>query len=226
MYSVRFLMAACICALAASLYADDKQSSQPPKTTAPAGRPELRTELLQRVVKDQKVRLELIQWMQKQPAGSFDDLARANDPRLETMRKIDEENTAWLKEQVEKTGWLGKSLVGQDGAHSAWLLLQHADQDPAFQKKCLKLMQAAPAGEVAATDIAYLTDRIMLKESNQQLYGTQVESKNGKWIPRKLKDPEHVDMLRKEMGLPPMAEYLKVVEQMYSGKKPTHGDKK
>ena len=226
MYSVRFLLVACFCAMTASLQADDKQSGQAQTTTVPISHPELRTELLQRVAKDQKVRMELIQWMQKQPAGSLDKLTRANDPRLEAMRKIDAENTAWLKEQVEKSGWLGKSLVGQDGAHSAWLLLQHADQDPAFQKKCLKLMQAAPAGEVAAADIAYLTDRVMLKESNQQLYGTQVESKNGKWIPRKLKDPEHVDMLRKEMGLPPMAEYLKLVEQMYSGKKPTQGDKK
>jgi hypothetical protein len=53
-------------------------------------------------------------------------------------------------------------MVGEDGAHaatstgerrdphSAWLLAQHADQDPVFQCICLELLtQAVASGEAA-----------------------------------------------------------------------------
>jgi hypothetical protein len=60
-------------------------------------------------------------------------------------------NTARLKEVVAKHGWPGKSLVGEDGAFAAWLLVQHADADAAFQKQRLELMKPLlEKGEVPA----------------------------------------------------------------------------
>ena len=45
---------------------------------------------------------------------------------------------------------------------------------PAFQRVCLELLgQAVQAGEADARQQAYLTDRVLLAEGNQQLYGTQ-----------------------------------------------------
>jgi hypothetical protein len=41
-------------------------------------------------------------------------------------------------------------LVGEDGAHAAWLLAQHADRDPAFQRRCLDLLTQAVAGREAS----------------------------------------------------------------------------
>ena len=44
-----------------------------------------------------------------------------------------------------------------------WLLAQHADADPAFQRHCLGLLAAAvEAGEATLTDQAFLTDRVLL----------------------------------------------------------------
>jgi hypothetical protein len=132
----------------------------------------------------------------------------------------------WLKKQIAEIGWPGKSLVGEDGAHAAWLLVQHADDDPPFQKECLEKMQAVPKEEVSATDVAYLIDRVMVKESGKQRYGTQLKLEDGKWVPVTLAEPDRVDALRKEVGMPPLAEYLEMVTKLYSAAPSQDAEKK
>jgi hypothetical protein len=149
----------------------------------------LRAELLRRVEKDQVARKAL---------------------DSDAMRAADEENLPWLREVVDAHGWPGASLVGTDGAHAAWLLAQHADADPAFQRQCLGLIgTAVEAGEASLLEYAYLTDRVLLAEGRPQVYGTQVTRQDGGWVPRDLRDPELVDERRAAAGLEPLAEYLK-----------------
>ncbi len=171
--------------------------------------PELRRELLQRMERDQAPRRELLQRMQAERVGDPQDLDPLRDDLLRAIRDEDTANRAWLKQFIAEHGWPGRSLVGVDGAHAAWLLVQHADADPPFQKVCLQLMEAAPAGEVAGDDVAYLTDRVRLAEGRPQLYGTQLEFRDGAWVPRPIEAGEQVDQRRKERGLPTLAEYLK-----------------
>ena len=93
---------------------------------------------------------------------------------------VDERHTARMKEIVKQHGWPTNSMVGSDGATAAWLLVQHADHDPKFQRHCLELMKKVPAGEVSTVDLAYLTDRVLVNEGKKQLYGTQFWMQNGK----------------------------------------------
>ena len=159
--------------------------------------PALRDELLARVKTDQEARMKLIEAGNPPPAGL-----------LKAVKDADDKNRAWLKGVVEKHGWPGKSLVGEDGAHAAWLLVQHADADLPFQKKCLGLLEAAvKRGEATGTDLAYLTDRVLAAEGKKQRYGTQLVQKGGKLVPKPVEDPEQLDARRKELGLMPMAEY-------------------
>jgi hypothetical protein len=149
---------------------------------------ELRAELLRRVEKDQIAR-------------------KAYDS--DAMREADAENLPWLKRLVAERGWPGKSLVGVDGAHAMWLLVQHATADPAFMRQCLDLLTAAvDAGEASVTDQAYLTDRVLLHEGGQQEYGTQLARRGGRWAPDNLRDPDGVDERRAAVGMRPLAEYL------------------
>ncbi len=190
----------------------------PPATTAAepqVSKPELRKELLARMAKDQEARMQLMELMKTQP-GKGAAAPTPEDPRILGLLRVDRENREWLKKQIAETGWLGKSLVGEDGAHAAWLLVQHADDDPPFQKECLEKMQAVPKEEVSATDVAYLIDRVMVKESGKQRYGTQLKLEDGKWVPVTLAEPDRVDALRKEVGMPPLAEYLEMVTKLYS----------
>jgi len=107
-------------------------------------RPDLRAELLDRADRDQAAR-------------------GMPEPEWETVASVDAGNLVWLKEVVAEVGWPGRSAVGEDGAHAAWLLAQHADSDPAFQRKCLGLVtHAAACGEASSVELAYLTDRVLL----------------------------------------------------------------
>jgi hypothetical protein len=131
------------------------------------------------------------------------------------MRDIDVQNTAWMKEIVDKYGWPGKSLIGEDGAQKAWLMVQHADHDRAFQKRCLQLLETAvKKGEAKPENLAYLTDRVRVGDKQKQIYGTQFREMNGKQEPFPIEDEANVDKRRKEVGLPSMAEYRKMVEAM------------
>jgi hypothetical protein len=177
-------------------------------------RPELRLELLQRMECEQAPRRELMQRMQAEGVGSPQELDPLRDDLLQVIREEDTANRMWLKKILAESGWPGRSLVGVDGAHAAWLLVQHADTDRPFQKECLQLMETAPAGEVAGDDIAYLTDRVRLADGRPQLYGTQLEFRDGEWVPRPIEDEEHIDQRRKDRGLPPLAEYLRFVRRL------------
>jgi hypothetical protein len=183
-----------------------------------ATQPELRAELLRRTKIDQEARLALIAW-QKEMGVAADNLSadqKAESERLTTeLRKIDEANTKWLKEYVETHGWPSITVAGEDGAHLAWLLVQHADRDPKFQRTCLDLMTRLPREEVTPADIAYLTDRVLLKEGKKQLYGTQFEAVDGNWQPRPLEDAANVDRRRAEAGLSPLVEYARQMEEVY-----------
>src|SRR5262249_30379594 len=97
----------------------------------------------------------------------------------------------------------------KDGANAAWLLVQHADADPKFQRQCLDLMTPLLRDkEVSPQDYAYLTDRVLLAEGEKQQYGTQLVVAGDKFEPRPIQDAENIEKLRAEVGLPPLAEYL------------------
>jgi Family of unknown function (DUF6624) len=125
------------------------------------------------------------------------------------VASVDADNLTWLKDVVAEVGWPGRSIVGQDGAHAAWLLAQHADRDPAFQRRCLDLItEAAKSGEVSLTELAYLTDRVLLAEGQLQEYGTQMTGREEGWAPRRLRDPANVDERRAAVSLGPLSENI------------------
>jgi len=161
-----------------------------PRRQAGSMKPDLRAELLRRAARDQ-------------------DARRQAERDWEPVAAVDAENLPWLKQVIAETGWPGRSLVGEDGAHAAWLLAQHADRDPVFQRACLTLItEAAGRGEASPSEVAYLTDRVLLAEGQPQEYGTQLSGRDGRWQPRQLRDPGAVDKRRAAAGLGPLADYL------------------
>jgi hypothetical protein len=136
------------------------------------------------------------------------------------IARVDVENTGRLRQIVKTYGWPTYDLVGKQGADWAWLLVQHSDHAPAFQRECLDLMTPLLAKrQVTKQNYAYLTDRVLLAEGKKQLYATQFVLENGVWNPKPLEDPDNVEKRRAEMGLGTLAEYRKLLEEFY-GKKP------
>lgn len=156
--------------------------------------PSLRNELLARAAADQLAR-------SPQPGqGSADMAAR--------MRAVDHANTRWLAAVLDRTGWPGRNVAGDDGAQAAWMLAQHADDDPAFQRRALGLLAGAAArGDASLVQLAYLTDRVLVSENRPQRYGTQYRGTgdgNAALFPAE--SPGQLDLRRRRVGLPPLAE--------------------
>lgn len=173
------------------------------KIAARIKEPALRNELLALVQDDQRARKAYI-------ANQQDEAAR------NAMMEIDAKTTARMKQVVAKHGWPGASLVGEDGANAAWLLVQHADKDRKFQRECLAKMEPmVKTGEVSARNYAYLYDRVAVADKRPQRWGTQFEGDK----PFPIEDEANVDARRKAIGLPTMAEYAQEMRAMYGGKK-------
>jgi hypothetical protein len=179
-----------------------------PQTVSSVKYPELREVLLKRMAADQQVRVEQAQKYKGVPVP----LAAQ-----EEMRKIDAENTAWIKPLMKQHGWLGNSLVGADGAAAAFLIVQHM-QDADFRKSSLELLQKAVRdGEARGDQLALLTDRFLVAEGKPQRYGTQTRvTKDGKFEIPPIEDEANVDKRRAEVGLGPLAEYLERMRQAYT----------
>lgn len=124
-----------------------------------------------------------------------------------------------LKQIIETYGWPGYTLVGKDGAHAAWLIVQHADQNIPFQKKCLKILDSAvKLNQADSGDLAYLTDRVLVNCGRKQIYGTQFHiDKKGKYSPQPIENPETLDERRKEVGLESFQEYEKALREKVTG---------
>lgn len=196
---MRSLAAAGICVVALGLGSCGTSPAAAPTLFNPG----LRSELLEMEARDQEVR--------SAPASD-----RPEDrARMERWRRVDAENLARFREILSEHGWPTRDLVGSDGARAAWVLAQHADRDPEFQRRCLELMRAAHArGQAPGAAVAYLTDRVLMNEGRPQVYGTQFTSLNGEPTPYEIEDPAGLDQRRINMGLPPMAEYQRMVREM------------
>lgn len=123
--------------------------------------------------------------------------------------EIDAANTARLKEIIKEHGWITISKFGEETAHNAWLLVQHADKDLAFQQDCLAMMESLPEHEILQKDVAYLTDRVLMKTVGVQRYGTQFIIMPTYILVQPVEEADKLDELRIAKGMKPMGEYLK-----------------
>ncbi len=164
---------------------------------------ELRRQLLDMVEEDQRVRTAL---------ATTGELFQGYEPRMEEVHR---RNAQELEAMIEQYGWLGKSLVGEDGANAAWLVLQHAISHPTLQRRCLPILQDAVArGEAEPAHAAYLEDRIRFFERRPQRYGTHFDwDESGQMNPYLIEDPHRVDEYRLSVGLSSLAERIEEVRK-------------
>jgi hypothetical protein len=181
--------------------------------------PNLSDKLLARALGEQMIRAAM-SWgegeLKDAPKLSPDGKAILMSRLAAAAAVRDRLNTEWLKKIVEAEGWPTISKVGAPASQQAWLLVQHADADPAFQLKVLRLMEPLTrSGEVSKRNYAYLYDRVMLKLTGKQRYATQMTCSGGKRVPRPLEDEGAVQRERVAMGLDPLAEYMSSMQEMF-----------
>ncbi|AHJ97831.1 hypothetical protein Hsw_2236 [Hymenobacter swuensis DY53] len=137
--------------------------------------------------------------------------------------QVEKENFArhqpLLEKIVRQVGYPGFQQVGEKSANNFWLLVQHADAYPAFQRQVLELMLSEVKRKNASpVNYAYLTDRVAINAGKPEEYGTQVEYKGpglGKAVPRSLRDPKNVDKRRAAIGMEPLQQYLDMMSGLH-----------
>ena len=175
-------------------------------------------ELANELIKMESADISAIKETQTAKNGSD---RQASEDAMKLWTEVKQRNTARLKTIINQHGWPGRSIVGDKGARAAFTVVQHSDHDREFQKMCLPMLkEASRKGEIEPWEVAFLTDRILVAEGKKQIYGTQFDpcdhSNGDPDSPCPIEDPDKLDLRRKEMGLPPMSEYINMMKQVRS----------
>jgi len=176
--------------------------------------PGVRDELYRRIELDQMARKRIIESARNAIDGK-------PDPTLVQDRvRSDRSNRQWLADLLRDNNnrWPGKTMVGEAGAHAAWMIVQHSDEDPAFQARCLSFMRSSPEGEVAVVDIAFLTDEVLVARNEKQRYGTQIQMRNGRFRVAPVEDEQNLDARRATLGLESIEVYLDSIRTNYQAR--------
>lgn len=133
---------------------------------------------------------------------------------VKDIQRLDHQSQRTLQKIIQKHGWPTLTRFGDIASQNAWLLAQHADQSPAFQKTVLDLMLPLLAQkEVSPKHYAYLYDRVAINTQQKQRFGTQGRCTEKGWQAFPLELPQKLSTLRKEVGLEPFETYQKKVNQ-------------
>ena len=129
------------------------------------------------------------------------------------MKRVDLVSTGTISEILSGYGWPATATWGRATDDEFWLLVQHADADPALQKRALEALKQAGDSASSMQHMAYLEDRIRVHEKQPQLYGTQGQcrTENGKhlWRPDPIENEAHLDQRRAAIGMSSIADYAK-----------------
>ena len=168
------------------------------------------------VARDETLRREMLLMREADQAARQRWVAeKQSEAAGRAMQALDLKHAERLRAIFKERGVPGVCLVGRDGMGALHTLLLHTPS-LALQKQALPHLEAAAGrGEVPAFAAAMLTDDILEAEGKPQLYGTNFEFKDGKLVLKPVSDPEHLEERRAKVGLPPMAESVRGLEEMY-----------
>jgi len=130
-------------------------------------------------------------------------------------KAIDEPHTKRLTEIFDQIGFPNTAKVGREGMQAFLILLQHAPSDELRVRSLKPITAAFKNKELPPMDYANFVDRLRLHQGKKQLYGQSFDFKDGKMVMSPTEDPKNLEMRRAKIGLPPLAEYTKVLSEMY-----------
>nr|WP_320020819.1 DUF6624 domain-containing protein [uncultured Draconibacterium sp.] len=133
----------------------------------------------------------------------------------EEMEKLHNRNAKILNEIIDTIGYPTVDKVGKEANEATWLVIQHSIGQPAFMKKCMKLLEIAVRENKAnSKNLAFLTDRVAVFENKPQLYGTQFDwDENGELNPNLFDNLTKVNQRRKSIGLNSLEEQTEIIRK-------------
>jgi len=111
---------------------------------------------------------------------------------------------------LDNNGWPSKELIGEQGNWTICNVIQHSDNEIRIQYLPM-MRQAVKDKQLAPRFLVRAEDRIATESGNLQIYGGQMKyyPKTKKFNVWPVFDPVNIDKRRAEIGLEPIAEFLK-----------------
>ncbi|MGS2719851.1 DUF6624 domain-containing protein [Paraglaciecola aestuariivivens] len=168
--------------------------------------PSLSQQLIKMAEQSQEIQQKLAQYQDKKAPEALSLIAR----------QIDKTHTQTLNSIIELHGWPTQKLVGTTGVIAAFTLVNHAS-NLSFQQTMLPLIIQSYLDQegLSGQDVAELTDNVYLKQGKAQVFGTQADWLNGQVVFLPIEDQASVDQLRAQLGLAPLAEYKKWLQNQH-----------
>ena len=115
-----------------------------------------------------------------------------------------------IEQIFNEFGFVGYDLAGKDGSDNFWVMVQHSDHAPKFQKKVLEKMKLeVDKGNATPEYYGYLVDRVNINTGKEQVYGTQFDyNEFGQAFPKNISDTTGINARRISLGLIPMIERM------------------
>ncbi|RNC86369.1 MAG: hypothetical protein ED556_08735 [Winogradskyella sp.] len=123
--------------------------------------------------------------------------------------KLDSINLEKVTAIIEHFGWLGADEIGQDANSALFLVIQHSDLNT--QMKYLPILKkATESGKASTIDYALLKDRVLIRQGEKQIYGTQLswDSEMKEYYVASMIEPEKINDRRASVGLGTIQEYI------------------
>lgn len=143
----------------------------------------------------------------------------ANGKAVSSLPVISE-NKEYLEHLIQEVGWIDVHRFGAEASGNAIVLAKHS-RDLSLIMGILPFVEK-DYKDPSADNVVYaiLYDGLQIDLGRKQRYGTQLgKDAAGNPMVLPLEDPSKVEQYRKEIGLPPLSEYLKLAsEGLYQGK--------
>ena len=141
------------------------------------------------------------------------------DAKTREMWKIDAGDTEYLLGLLKEVGWIDSKRFGDEAQHSAYLIVMHTLNFALMRTGVEELRKEVRAGTFDAEMWAGLHDRYRLGTARRERFGLHVfPDAKGMLCVGPLEDRAKVDQFRKEIGLPPLKEYLARHKEANRGK--------
>jgi hypothetical protein len=142
-------------------------------------------------------------------------VATRDTATLRAILRADSARSRWLRAVVVEAGWPLASLVGEEPAAAAWLILQHSPFQDWQEEMLPTLERLAAGGDMPPQHVALFTDRLLVHRGAEQRFGSQFQVVDDRLLPHPVEDLSRLDERRAAMGLPPMAEYVRFLGEAY-----------
>ena len=176
------------------------QRTPPSHITEHVSKPALRALLKRMETEDQDAR---------KPAVNSSDGVRQDEESQVDLRHL-----AQLRKILASYGVPTPDMVGSDGIHAFWTLVQHATGDVKLQERVLRELEYGRF-DVPPDEIAALVDKIRTNEHLPQIYGSQFHMADGRLVMNPIEDTENIDVRRAKIGLMPISDYKCMLQVLY-----------